>query len=106
MDAMGAAIAFQVWLLFLMACVTRWHCRCEKRRRDLVDRVHALTLEVMESQGAAYLWLQTPNSAFRFKSPMRNLDSLSGAQEVLDELGRLHTETNDGFARTDFSSFK
>jgi len=54
-----------------------------------VGKVYERAVEVMESPGNALLWLKSPNYAFRFKSPLDYLSSFTGAQEVLDELGRL-----------------
>lgn len=55
----------------------------------MVGKVYERAAEVMESPGNALLWLKTPNYAFRFKRPLDYLSSFAGAQELLDELGRL-----------------
>lgn len=55
----------------------------------MVGKVYERAAEVMESAESALLWLKTPNYTFRFKRPLDYLSSFTGAQEVLDELGRL-----------------
>ena len=55
----------------------------------MVGKVYERSTEVMESPANALLWLKTPNYAFRYKRPLDYLSSFTGAQEVLDELGRL-----------------
>jgi putative toxin-antitoxin system antitoxin component (TIGR02293 family) len=55
----------------------------------MVGKVYERVVEVMESPENALLWLKTPNYAFRFNRPLDYLSSFAGAQEVLDELGRL-----------------
>ena len=55
----------------------------------MVGKVYERATEIMETPGNALLWLKTPNYAFRSKRPLDYLSSFTGAQEVLDELGRL-----------------
>jgi putative toxin-antitoxin system antitoxin component (TIGR02293 family) len=55
----------------------------------MIGEVYERAEEVMESPANALLWLKAPNYAFRFKRPLDYLTSFTGAQEVLDELGRL-----------------
>lgn len=55
----------------------------------MVGKVYERAVEVMESPENALIWFKTPNYAFRFKRPLDYLSSFAGAQEVLDELGRL-----------------
>ncbi|SNB45434.1 antitoxin Xre/MbcA/ParS toxin-binding domain-containing protein [Geobacter sp. DSM 9736] len=55
----------------------------------MVGKVYERAAEVLESQENAIHWLKTPNYTFRFKRPLDYLSSFTGAQEVLDELGRL-----------------
>ncbi|WP_298438929.1 antitoxin Xre/MbcA/ParS toxin-binding domain-containing protein [Geobacter sp.] len=55
----------------------------------MLGQVYERAVEVLESPENALLWLKTPNYAFRFKAPLDYLSSFTGAQEVLDELGRL-----------------
>ena len=55
----------------------------------MVGTVYERAVEVLESSENALLWLKTPNYAFRFKCPLDYLSSFAGAQEILDELGRL-----------------
>ena len=55
----------------------------------MIGRVYERAVEVLESPEYALLWLKAPNYAFRSHTPLDYLSSFAGAQEVLDELGRL-----------------
>jgi len=55
----------------------------------MVGQVFERATEVMESQANALIWMKTPNHSFRHKRPFDYLSSFAGAQEVLDELGRI-----------------
>lgn len=55
----------------------------------MVGQVFERATEVMESQANALIWMKTPNYSFRHKRPLDYLSSFAGAQEVLDELGRI-----------------
>lgn len=55
----------------------------------MLGQVYERAVEVLGAPGNALIWLKTPNYAFRFKAPLDYLTSFTGAQEVLDELGRL-----------------
>jgi putative toxin-antitoxin system antitoxin component (TIGR02293 family) len=55
----------------------------------IVDRVFARAEEVLGSREYARAWLMGPSYAFGARRPVDLLCSTSGAQEVLDELGRL-----------------
>jgi putative toxin-antitoxin system antitoxin component (TIGR02293 family) len=55
----------------------------------MVGKVFERATEVMESSINALLWLKTPNYSFRNKRPLDYLSSFAGAQEILDELGRI-----------------
>lgn len=55
----------------------------------MVGKIFERATEVMESSANALVWLKTPNYSFRHKRPLDYLSSFAGAQEVLDELGRI-----------------
>lgn len=55
----------------------------------MVGKVYDRAVQVLESPENARIWLKNPNYALRFKTPLEYLSSFAGAQDVLDELGRL-----------------
>ena len=55
----------------------------------MIGKIFERASEVMESSDNALLWLKTPSYSFRHKRPIDYLSSFAGAQEVLDELGRI-----------------
>ncbi len=55
----------------------------------MVGKIYERAVEILESPENARQWLKAPNYAFRSHAPLDYLSSFAGAQEVLDELGRL-----------------
>ena len=55
----------------------------------MIERVFHRAIEVLESSDNARIWLKSPNYAFRNQCPLDFLGTFTGAQELLDELGRL-----------------
>ena len=55
----------------------------------MIKQVFQRATDVLESEDNARIWLKNPNYAFSYQRPLDYLATFTGAQELLDELGRL-----------------